>query len=145
VAGSAIRIVSSVAVIAIFVAACSASGGATQAPAVTTIAPVATKAGATAEPATQAANQYTLAGWCTAFKASVEPAWPPKDASTAFTMSQYFRDWATVAELASIQTDMTTVFNWISVASLSTSDVTPPTADVTAAYGRIKDFVASHC
>jgi hypothetical protein len=143
--GSAIRTVSSVAVTAIFVAACAGGGGATQAPAATTVAPTGTHAGATTEPASEAANQYTLAGYCAAFNASVAPAWPPKDAAAAFTMSQYFRDWATVTELASIQDDMTTVFNWITVASLSTSDVTPPTADVTAAYGLIKDFVASHC
>lgn len=129
--------------------ACS-NGGATAGP---TTGATAQAPGATAAAATQAAATApggsapvsgSLADFCQTFPTKVVTAWPPKDAAAAFDIGPYFRDWAANAELATVATDLTTVFNWLAVASIMTTPQAP-TADVTAAYGRVATFAASHC
>jgi len=131
-------------------AACS-NGGATAKP--TTNATAAAAPGSTAAAATQAASSApgasapasgSLAEFCKTFPSTIVTAWPPKDAGAAFQIGPYFRDWAGNAELAPVAADLTTVFNWLAVASIMTTPQAP-TADVTAAYGRVAEFAATHC
>jgi hypothetical protein len=129
------------------------SGGGTPAPsaASSSVAPASSAPPASASAATSASaagstavDPNTLEGFCADFASRVESTWPNIDQSNAIVIGPLFNQWSTVAALAPIAGDLGTVFQWMTVASISTSASTPP-PDVSAAYDRIKVFADSNC
>jgi hypothetical protein len=124
-------------VLAAAFAACSTPGS-SSAPTLPTL----TNPGVTLPAASTLASAGTAAlcgGW-----QEISTSWPPANADAALRVGQTFHQWAGDPALASISGDLTTVFNWLAAASISTAAATPP-ADAQAAFDKVKSFAEANC
>ena len=123
----------------------SAASSAAPATSAAASAPASARAETSASPAGSAAvDPNTLEGFCADFASRVEGTWPNIDQSNAIVIGPLFNQWSTVAALAPIAGDLGTIFQWITLASISTNPATPP-PDVSAAFDKVKAFADANC
>ena len=130
------------ALLALSFAAC--SNNASVAPTTGSAAPTGAASTGTGAGSSAIIDPTSLQGFCATFASDVSSTWPNIDAATAGRIGPQFRTWADSTDFTSVKADMTTVFNWLATASISTATATPP-ADVMTAFDHIKAFADSNC
>jgi hypothetical protein len=91
-----------------------------------------------------AVPSLALEGFCADFASKIEATWPNIDASTATSLGPVVGQWASKPEMASVQTDATTIGTWITAIATAGSVSTPP-PDVSTAFDHLKAFADTNC